>query len=305
MTPLVSVIIPTYNRAHLLPQALDSVLAQTYPHHEIVVVDDGSTDNTATVLSRYPVRLIQQNKQGPSAARNRGIRESQGDYIAFLDSDDWFAPDKLQQQVTYLEQQPTVGLVYSAYQLQDDDQAGRVQRIETPPVHSQRDLLWRCMAGPLVTPTVMVRRTVFDGLELFDEQMELAEDIDLWCRITRRWGITMLPDALSTVRAHRGSLSRDLKPTLKLKAWLRILEKAFADNPELDAVFRRRVYARVYYAAAVNAWFSQQRNRIPRYLATSLAWWPIPEYALEDGWKLLTNRAKWHKLGQRLIGRHG
>ena len=116
--PRVSVIIPTYNSARFVVQAVESVLAQTYSDFEVIVVDDGSTDNTPVALAGYrqKIRYLHQENRGPSAARNAGYRASQGDYVLFLDSDDLIPPDTLERQVSFLNDHPEFGLVYSASQ---------------------------------------------------------------------------------------------------------------------------------------------------------------------------------------------
>jgi len=120
-TPLVSVVIPTYNSADFLIQALNSVLNQTYSNYEIIVVDDGSSDNTSQAIEpwRSQIRYIYQDNQGVAAARNRGIDAATGDFIAFLDADDLFLPQKLQQQVAVFEAQPDLGMVISGWQVTD------------------------------------------------------------------------------------------------------------------------------------------------------------------------------------------
>ena len=127
--PVVSVVLPTYNRAALLPRAVESVIAQTYGDWELIVVDDGSTDETAAVVSAYGTKLgdrfvyLRQENRGSSAARNRGIEASRGRFVAFLDSDDEFAPTKLARQLALFERYPQLGLVYSDYSIVETDGA--------------------------------------------------------------------------------------------------------------------------------------------------------------------------------------
>ena len=111
--PLVSVIIPTYNSSQYIKEAIDSVLAQTYKNFEIIVIDDGSTDNTKEVLAPYlsVIKYIYKNNGGPASARNRGIKEANGEFVAFLDADDVWKPDRLARGVDILDQRPEVGLI--------------------------------------------------------------------------------------------------------------------------------------------------------------------------------------------------
>jgi glycosyltransferase involved in cell wall biosynthesis len=158
--PRVSVIIPTWNRAGLVRTAIESALEQNYPHLEVLVVDDGSTDATEDVVKSFgaPVRYIRQANAGAASARNRGIREATGDLVAFLDSDDLFLPGKLQEQVQYFEQRPATVLVYCWFSILDEAGRTRIGRRCRLSGNVARELLWQSMQGPMATPTVLVRR---------------------------------------------------------------------------------------------------------------------------------------------------
>lgn len=209
--PIVSVIIPTYNRAALLPQALESALAQTFKATEIIVINDGSVDETATVLDmQYAgrVRVITQSNQGIAAARNAGIRAAGGRYIAFLDSDDRWLPEKLAKQVSYLEAHPAVGLL--ATHLWECEVGSEQTRIVSPPAFPRgfHDLL----RGPnfVQTSTVMVRRECLELVGLFDPELPTLEDWELWLRIARRFAIACLPDVLCEHRYHPHNTTKDM-----------------------------------------------------------------------------------------------
>jgi len=202
MAPAVSVIIPTYNRAHLVGRAIRSVLNQTYQDFEIIVVDDGSTDNTEEVVKSFNdprIRYIRHEKnRGGSAARNTGIRAARGEYIAFLDSDDEWLPTKLEKQIELLETAPAIGAVYSGYVV---IQEGRPLELYRPKRAGNLypDLLIYNFTGPC--STYVIRRECLKAVGYFDVNLPSHQDYDLWIRISKRYSIGYVPDIL--VRWHR------------------------------------------------------------------------------------------------------
>ncbi len=206
-SPQVTVVIPTYQRAHVLREAIDSVWAQTYQNIEIVVVDDGSTDGTREILAGYgeQVRYIYQENRGQSAARNAGIRAAQGDLIAFLDSDDVWLPEKLALQVPLFDRDPEVGLVYSdtAYMRANRSENQRSHFKAHPPLSGNilREMFVR--GCPMHTSNVVVARRCFDVVGLFDETLHNFEDQDMWFRIARAFKVDYV-DALLVLRRPDG-----------------------------------------------------------------------------------------------------
>jgi glycosyltransferase involved in cell wall biosynthesis len=248
MLPCVSVVIPTWNRAEWVRDAIDSVLAQDYPRLEVVVVDDGSTDATPEVVRRYgsQVRYIRQANGGAASARNRGIAEATGEFVAFLDSDDLFLPGKLTEQVREFGRQPGLVMVYAWFSILDGSGRERLGRRFHRTGDIARSLLAHCMQGPLATPTVMVRRTALLQAGGFDETMRLSEDTDLWCRVARLGRVGLVPRVLVQVRRHEGNLSRGPGRARFLAASLRILDKAFAADPTLPRLWKARVRAKAH-----------------------------------------------------------
>lgn len=250
----VSIVIPTYNHASLLGEALESVFAQTYQDFEIIVVDDGSTDDTAGVLrplvEQGLIRCIHQQKQGVSAARNRGIAEANGRYIAFLDSDDLFEPAKLDIQVKYLRDHPEAGLVQSGFTKFDNsgqDLGYRDTSWFSGRIYPQILLYWTTL---MAVDTVLVSKTVFDAIGLFDTTLSMGEDLDLWRRIARKYPFGFINKSLARVRVHAGNTSGDkLRATQGL---LMYLEKAFKDDPGLSKQFRKRAFSRLFSTMAYN-----------------------------------------------------
>lgn len=182
----VSVIIPTYNRAVFLARAIDSVLSQSYPNFELIVVDDGSTDETQALLASYGENLtvLRQENRGPASARNVGIRAARHPLLAFLDSDDQFTPDKLAQQVAAMEAQPDLLISHTQ---ETWFRNGRHLNQKKRHAKEGGDIFARslqlCVVG---MSTVMARRELFDRIGLFDESFPCCEDYELWLRASIR-----------------------------------------------------------------------------------------------------------------------
>ena len=204
--PKISIIIPTYNRADMLVRAVESVLAQTYQDFEIIVVDDGSTDHTREALQQFgeQVRYLYQENSGlPAVARNAGIKIARGEYLAFLDSDDCWLPDKLQTQLAVLETHATVGLVCAnAYQINRRGQrSGRLYHApglgKSGPVFL--DLLEENF---VITSTVMLRREALAMAGAFPEtkKLRVGEDYTLWLRVALDWEVKYLAQPLTEYR---------------------------------------------------------------------------------------------------------
>jgi glycosyltransferase involved in cell wall biosynthesis len=237
----VSVIIPTYNRRDLLPRAIDSVLAQTRSIDEIIVVDDGSTDGTADMLqARYGERVkhVWQSNAGVSSARNHGLRLARGRYLALLDSDDEWLPEKTALQVAFLESRPDFGMVVCDVERIDGD----YRHID---VFHRRDVIredgwalrWLLHNPALIPASVMLRRQVVDQLGGFDETLRTAEDLEFHLRVARHWPIGVVEQAL--VRAMRGHEGLSAASST-YDDYVRVVEAAVAsargslDDGELD-----------------------------------------------------------------------
>ncbi len=195
--PEVSVIIPTFNRSTMLQRALQSVLEQDYQNFEVIVVDDGSSDNT---INRIPTGkivklLVHPSNRGVSAARNTGIRYCSGRYVAFLDSDDYWLPGKLNRQTAFFNTNP------SSVACQTDERwIRRGKRVSPRKRHKKPsgDIFERSLELCLVSPSsVMLKKSLFDEVGLFDEMLPACEDYDLWLRIACRHPIHLIPEELS------------------------------------------------------------------------------------------------------------
>lgn len=278
--PTVSVVIPTFNRAKYILESINSVLNQTFTDYEIIVVDDGSTDDTFEKLEQLiengTIRYYHQQNSGESAARNHGIREAKGKYVAFLDSDDLFLPSKLEKQVTFLNKYPDIGFVHSWYSKFNDggDHLGiRDTSIFAGRFYPEILLIWSVL---LAVPCVMVRREVLGEIGEFDEKQFWGPDLDLWRRITRFYPIGVIPEVLSKIRVHPGNISANKAEAVK---WFeRYLRKAFEDDPGLGSVFRRRAWSYMYRNVAHNllqAGDISDMILVRKYHCKSLQFWPL------------------------------
>jgi glycosyltransferase involved in cell wall biosynthesis len=211
-TPRVSIVMPAYNCAWCIDRAIDSVMAQTFTDFELIVVDDGSSDDTPALLAARgdAIRVIRQANAGMSAARNTGIAAARGDCIAFLDSDDWWRPAKLAQQVALLDAEPDVGFCSSATELQSPD--GDVVGTWGCPAQAD-DLVARMLGGHSAVAggasSVMVRRELLARAGVFDARLRGAEDTDQWVRLAAAARYACLPDAQVVVTRNPDSVSRN------------------------------------------------------------------------------------------------
>jgi glycosyltransferase involved in cell wall biosynthesis len=211
--PTVSVVIPAYRAARTIGRAVESLLAQTRPPAEILVIDDGSPDDLAAALTSYTgrVRLVRQANGGAASARNRGLDLASGELIAFIDADDYWERDKLERQLAILECHPEVGLVAGHFYLQPPG-GTRYPNILPPSHYLDRVLRVQgaetlAVARKIWTSTVLVRRSVL-GDQRFDTTLVTAEDVDLWIRLVLAAPVYFLAEPLATAVLEAGSLSR-------------------------------------------------------------------------------------------------
>jgi glycosyltransferase involved in cell wall biosynthesis len=274
---LITAVIPTYNYGRFVTQAVESALAQTYGPVEVIVVDDGSSDDTREQLGPYAdrIRYIYQDNQSVAAARNTGIQAARGDLIAFLDADDLWHPHKLELQMRYLADHPSVQLL-------------AVDRLPVgaenwPPINGLAHLKARpitveeLVLQPHFAPSgVLVRKECFDTVGFFDSSLRNAEDYDMWIRIACRFPVVKLDVPLWWYRVHGANKSH--VPARQEAAGLRVLGKTFAPSSPLSRRFllRRKAYSYAAYAAALN--YSSDRMEVlalARILHSFLLW-PFP-----------------------------
>jgi len=247
--PVVSVILPTYNRYAFLGRAIDSVLSQTYDHFELIVVDDGSTDRTRTLLQAYGNRIktIHQANRGVSAARNTGIRAAVGECIALLDSDDYWLPEKLARQTAFFQSRPEALICQT-----EEIWIRNGKRVNPKKRHQKfsgmifEHTLPLCLVSP---SAVMMRTSLLKEVGLFDEDLPACEDYDLWLRIAWKYPVHLIETPMMVKQGgHSDQLSR--KPQLdkyRIQALAKILkQRCLSDRQQTAALAVLKQKCKVY-----------------------------------------------------------
>lgn len=253
-TPKVSVIIPAYNAMNYLPETVESVLRQTFTNFEVLIIDDGSSDNIvqwASELVDTRVKLIKQANQGVSAARNAGIARAQGEYVAFLDADDLWEPTKLEKQVRCLEDNPVVGLVHTWMILADEQGKSKGKLIAS---NAEGDV-WQQLVvrNTILTSSVMVRRCCFENVGVFDCSLRSYEDWELWIRIASRYSFTLIKEPLVLYRQHTSNTSNNWQ--VMEQGFRLVMEKIFHSAPSELLYLKNQSYG---YANLYLAWKALQ-----------------------------------------------
>lgn len=270
---MISVIIPTYNRADLLCEAIDSVLAQTCQELEIIVVDDGSTDNTKEVIAGYgdKVKYVYQENQGVYAARNTGVRISQRSYIAFLDSDDIWEKDKIAAQLNLLVKYPEYAVVHT-----DSSTINQNGVIIDATVNPDRqshngmvfDEFFKKNMAVILFSTVVIRRDCFDKVGLFDEHSPVATDHFFFLKLAFYYQIAFINEPLVRYRLTDGSLSR--RNVLENVTWrerlLREFIAEFSDYFEGRRKMVRRKWKSFYRSVGMSLYYAKDYRHAVKYL---------------------------------------
>ena len=279
MKPTVSVIIPAYNAMDYLPEAIASVREQTWSDFELLVVDDGSTDNLAEWMRGMQVKdsrlkLLSQTNQGVSTARNLGICHSRGKYLAFLDADDLWSPTKLEQQVACLELDESIGLVDTWIWFADergnplfcggvDYPIGKVWR------RMLTDNLIFCGSSP------MIRRECFEVAGLFDPDLFMAEDWHMWVRLAAHYAFQVIPSPLVRYRQTRQNASHQGRDRLaNWQNYTLAIEKTFAAVPPSLQVLKRQAYSNASLYMAKIAYDDRQYRQSGLFGYKSLTYTP-------------------------------
>jgi glycosyltransferase involved in cell wall biosynthesis len=273
----VSIIIPAYNYARYLPGAIDSALAQTHPHKEVIVVDDGSTDDTPEVIAHYGerVRGIRQANAGLSAARNTGIQAAQYPYVAFLDADDLLGPAFLAELMESFQKLPEdYGLVAcDCLKFRGDGEIIPQKKLK-PETAREITTAQLVLRNQFVADAVVARREVLERAGLFDVSLRSTEDRDLWIRVSRLCRLHFLPEALVKVRIHGGSMSTH--GARMLESISHVLAKARAeDDGRVPAACWRMARSFMHYQIAWTHHDAGNRAGAVRHLLKSLLAWPF------------------------------
>lgn len=269
----VSVIIPTYNYGRFLSAAVDSVLTQTLPASEVIVVDDGSTDDTRERLAGYGerVRYLYQPNQGLSAARNTGMRAARGELLALLDSDDAFHPRKLEYQVRYLTSHPAVGLIGT---ISWSDPTRPIRDVAMPAGRrvTLDDVI---MKAPFCPSSVLMTRECAAATGSFDPAVSAAADRDYWIRAAATVGVSVLDEELTYYRLHPNSMSRNAE--LMVQHERAVLNKAF-QMPQVvkKPLLCRKARAVSLFAAGLMYREAGEPGVAANQMMRSIATWPLP-----------------------------
>jgi glycosyltransferase involved in cell wall biosynthesis len=257
---LVSVVIATFNTGRYLPQAVQSVLSQTYSNVEILIIDDGSTDDTAQIIRRWEqderVRVYRQPNGGQAQARNRGVALSKGQYVAFLDADDEWLSHKLSRQMP-LFTNPQVGVVYSEYECMDAE--GRA--LPKPPTRMYRG---RVTAALLIDnfvsfQTAVVRRECLERHGAFDESVRMGDDYDLWLRLSAHYEFDYIPQPTARYRVWSGQMSKNYRR--RYESAIRTMRRFLEHNPGLVSAGQIRAAWAHTYTGRGNNTLWQERKR--------------------------------------------
>ncbi|MEM7714190.1 MAG: glycosyltransferase family A protein [Cyanobacteria bacterium P01_A01_bin.68] len=240
--PKISIIIPAYNAMSYLPETLESVFGQTFTDFEILIINDGSSDDIvewASQITDSRVKLISQANQGVSTARNTGIRKSQGEYIAFLDADDLWEATKLEKQVICLDNNPTVGLVYTWTAFIDQFSKPTGVSIVS---HAEGNVWEEIVVRDMISTgsCTMIRAECFDKVGLFDSDLWIGEDRDMWIRIAACYLFAVIKEPLTLYRRHHQNTTKSNK--IIIPQLSRVIEKTFKDTPENLLYLKKRSY---------------------------------------------------------------
>ncbi|HVI11161.1 MAG TPA: glycosyltransferase [Candidatus Binatia bacterium] len=280
----ITALIPTYNCERYICETVESVLAQTLPAHEVIVVDDGSTDDTQQALARYGTRIryVRQANAGPPAARNNGIALATGDLIALLDSDDLWLPNKLERQMRYLDQHPRCGLVYSDMKTFDEtgviEESVKVSRNLTLP---SGHIFPQMFAETLFqTSAVLLRKTCIDHVGGFDTSLRMGDDYEFFLRISRHYELGYIDEPLVLYRQHPQQGTRTWGKELQQGApWEFLVLKRIVDlYPEIygelgKAKVNHRL-AKPYAALAYACLNEGDPKDVRALLRRALRYWP-------------------------------
>jgi glycosyltransferase involved in cell wall biosynthesis len=279
--PRVSVIIPTYNRAHFIAEAIRSVLSQTYRDFEIIVVDDGSTDNTKEVVNSFKdhhIRYIYQDNQRVCVARNNGIEVSKGEYIVLLDSDDVLMEKAIERELHMLERNPEVGLSYGQKYMMDEKGhifALRKPKHRAPGVYrGAKEIINLFRYGNYIVPsTTMIRRSSIIDVGLFDPAFNAgSNDFEMWVRIAKKYAVAYIAEPVAKYRISSTSITNGRNPDEIEETNSRIFESVFND-PKIGALLsgeRPKAYFHQYWVLANNAYGNREMNTARRYLFKAL-----------------------------------
>lgn len=275
--PLISVVIPTYGRSHLLERAIDSVLEQTYDNIEIIVVDDNNSNSehrmhTERVLGTYLengqiIYLKHEKNAGGSVARNTGIKASNGEYVALLDDDDEWFPEKLEKQIAYFEAlDDNVGVVYCSYILEEYNGDKIIKRTEKGDLTKELLML---QFDPGASSTLVFKKSALEEIHYFDENFERHQDLEVLIRLCRNYLIDVCPDVLLKINGH------NFPSASKIEKVKKVFFNTFKnDINNLSFFDKKKVYAR-HYIELSSLFFSERNfSKVIKYYLLAIMYYP-------------------------------
>ncbi len=278
----VSVLIPTYNSGKFIAKAVQSVIEQTCSPYEVIVIDDGSTDETKDVLRQFgnSIKYFYQENRGPSSARNTSIKTAKGDYISFLDADDVWTPNKIEVQLDFLERHRDIGLVFSDVEEFDEEKIilkrsrmadqvfGHDIALQVPLQEAYIKLL---MKNFICTSTVMVKREYFKKVGFFDESLRIVEDRDMWLRIAAYYNIGYLPLVLCKKRSHNSNISGNQE--IYTSSQIKVLEKHLRLFPDqVPSSLVNRKLSRLYLSSGFDLLLKNRKRKSRQMALRSLTY---------------------------------
>ena len=287
--PLVSIITPVYNGERYLSEAIDSALAQTYQNFELLIVNDGSTDNSAAIIKPFindsRVIYIEQKNAGVAAARNTAIKQASGKYIGFLDQDDLWLNTKLEVQVATLEQDANIALVHSRQDFIDS----QGNKIDYDWVTGGAGFCFEDMfkKNRIAVLTVLIRKTIFDEMGLFNEHLSGTDDYDMWLRVTLKYPIQYIDRALAFYRFHDSNISNN---SFKMTVFeLKTIDAILLEHPEArnrvgKSTVKARLYGLHHQLGGWYAWRDQDFNQARKHYWLAIQNNP---FALQDYYRFI------------------
>ncbi len=269
-TPLVSVIIPTFNRGYLITKAIESVLKQTYTNLELIVVDDSSTDNTPWIVKNYPLKYVKfSQNRGVSLARNRGILKAKGEFLTFLDSDDLFLPQKIARQIQFLEKNPFFKLVQT-----EEIWFKGEKRLNPKNYHKKAEgyFLDRAIKLCVVSmSTLLVKKEVFKEVGLFDETFPVCEDYEFFLRVALKFPIGLIKEPLVIKYGGREDQLSATKGLdfYRVKALLKIYKNYF---PQLSPEEKILIWAEAKRKSQIFLKGAYKHKNLPKIFELSKLW---------------------------------
>lgn len=258
-TPKVSILVRTYNRERFIGETIESILGQSYQNFEILVVDDGSTDGTEALIKLVHderIRYHYQPNQGQTSAMNTGVRMAIGEYLAILDSDDLWLPEILRTALEHLESDPSAGMFYGRAS-SIDEFGNPLAPILGCPLKYRDEPMKSLLYGDCVSPaTIVIRRSCFDRIGLFDEELNGSEDWEMWIRIARYYKLIFYPQEVAKYRFHKANYTGTPANFRGIiSARVRVLDKVFSDPtlPEEALSIRTLAYRNVYVDVGLRA----------------------------------------------------